>query len=261
MSVLAIPSHPRVPEVPNSMPVASYSALPENRDTQVNYNVNLVPRPEYNPRVVPQVTPQVYRTVPQQGKAVNLAGPSSRSNGAFQGSPATQRAAAVIPTGNTLLEDAQIGHVLRTAPKGSHFLRSSVDLSILESRLPSNYTNIREDIVDTFSCDGRVYGYYADQENGCQIYHVCLPLRQFFPESFTTDTTKIFSFICPFSTIFDQSSMTCVGEEEAIPCEIADNYYNYNYNFFTMVKEEDGSERYAQVNEDIPVDPAASLPF
>lgn len=42
--------------------------------------------------------------------------------------------------------------------------------------LPSNATSIRSDITDNFSCAGRPYGYYADVENDCQIFHVCLPV-------------------------------------------------------------------------------------
>lgn len=42
--------------------------------------------------------------------------------------------------------------------------------------LPSNATSIRSDITDNFSCVGRSYGYYADVENDCQIFHVCLPV-------------------------------------------------------------------------------------
>jgi hypothetical protein len=29
----------------------------------------------------------------------------------------------------------------------------------------------------TFSCDNRVYGYYADVDNNCQLFHVCFPVR------------------------------------------------------------------------------------
>lgn len=61
--------------------------------------------------------------------------------------------------------------------------------------LPNNATAIRENIVDNFSCDGRIYGYYADIDNECQIFHVCLP----------QDRGSIrWSFICPAETVFNQ---------------------------------------------------------
>ena len=52
--------------------------------------------------------------------------------------------------------------------------------------LPSNATAIRNNIVDTFSCDGKIYGYY--------------------PVELADGTKQTFkwSFICPEQTIFNQ---------------------------------------------------------
>lgn len=61
--------------------------------------------------------------------------------------------------------------------------------------LPDNATLIRDNIVDTFSCENRVYGYYADVENECQVFHVCLP---------QTRNSIRWSFICPAETVFNQ---------------------------------------------------------
>lgn len=66
--------------------------------------------------------------------------------------------------------------------------------------LPSNATSIRTDISDSFYCDGRDYGYYADVENDCQIFHVCLPVTY----SDGRNQTFRWSFICPEETIFNQ---------------------------------------------------------
>ena len=67
------------------------------------------------------------------------------------------------------------------------WLRDSVpgepglDYPILSSPLASN-----------FSCSGRVFGgYYADLEQRCQVYHVCL------------HSTEV-AFLCPNGTIFNQ---------------------------------------------------------
>lgn len=66
--------------------------------------------------------------------------------------------------------------------------------------LPSNATSIRSDITDTFSCAGRRYGYYADVENDCQIFHVCLPVT--YPDG--QERQFRWSFICPEETTFNQ---------------------------------------------------------
>jgi hypothetical protein len=66
--------------------------------------------------------------------------------------------------------------------------------------LPSNATSIRTDISDSFSCDGRDYGYYADVENDCQLFHVCLPMTY----SDGRSQTFRWSFICPEDTVFNQ---------------------------------------------------------
>jgi hypothetical protein len=66
--------------------------------------------------------------------------------------------------------------------------------------LPSNATSIRSEITDSFSCDSRIYGYYADVDNECQLFHVCLPVQ------FADGKEKIFKwcFICPEETVFNQ---------------------------------------------------------
>lgn len=66
--------------------------------------------------------------------------------------------------------------------------------------LPSNATSIRSDITDTFSCAGRIYGYYADVDNDCQIFHVCLPVT--YPDG--REQEFRWSFICPEETTFSQ---------------------------------------------------------
>jgi hypothetical protein len=32
-------------------------------------------------------------------------------------------------------------------------------------------------VKTTFSCDNRIYGYYADVDNDCQLFHVCYPIN------------------------------------------------------------------------------------
>ena len=74
----------------------------------------------------------------------------------------------------------------------------------MEARLglPDNSTLIRPNIVDTFSCENKAYGYYADIDNECQLFHICHPVEL----ADGTSTTFKFSFICPEQTIFNQVS-------------------------------------------------------
>lgn len=93
--------------------------------------------------------------------------------------------------------------------------------------LPSNSSAIRANIVDTFSCEDRPYGYYADVDNECQLFHICNPVVL----ADGTSTIFKFSFICPEQTIFNQESMTCTFPTDAVPCSEAANFYNLNDNF------------------------------
>ncbi|KAI1280575.1 hypothetical protein HDE_13472 [Halotydeus destructor] len=74
-------------------------------------------------------------------------------------------------------------------------------------------------VQEAFSCKGLDYGYYADQGNNCQVYHICVPPYQ------------QFTFFCNNGTIFDQKLMTCVREEQATPCGQSAKFYALNQNF------------------------------
>ncbi|KAK9892989.1 hypothetical protein WA026_023046 [Henosepilachna vigintioctopunctata] len=93
--------------------------------------------------------------------------------------------------------------------------------------LPSNATSIRTDINDSFECDGRDYGYYADVDNDCQIFHVCLPITY----SDGHNQTFRWSFICPEETVFNQEIFTCTRADEAMDCAESPRFYNLNRNF------------------------------
>ncbi|XP_031368844.1 U-scoloptoxin(01)-Er1a, partial [Apis dorsata] len=49
----------------------------------------------------------------------------------------------------------------------------------------------------TFTCGGKLPGYYADPEARCQVWHWCLP------------NGRMFSFLCPNGTVFSQSARVC----------------------------------------------------
>ncbi|XP_039966998.1 titin [Bactrocera tryoni] len=112
--------------------------------------------------------------------------------------------------------------------------------------LPSNATSIRADITDSFSCDDKVYGYYADVENDCQIFHVCLPVTY----ADGKENTFRWSFICPEETVFSQESFTCMRREDiAFSCEDSVNYYELNRNFGNT-EEQNVNSNNAQANEE-----------
>ncbi|XP_031619483.1 uncharacterized protein LOC116338410 [Contarinia nasturtii] len=91
--------------------------------------------------------------------------------------------------------------------------------------LPSNATSIRSEITDNFSCAGRQYGYYADVENDCQIFHVCLPVT--YPDG--QERQFRWSFICPEETTFNQEAFTCVRTDEMnIDCTESEKFYELN---------------------------------
>lgn len=58
-----------------------------------------------------------------------------------------------------------------------------------------NYAEIPSGL--SFSCLGRLPGYYSDIETQCQIWHWCLHSGQ------------LFSFICPNGTVFNQNYRVC----------------------------------------------------
>ncbi|CAL4155801.1 unnamed protein product, partial [Meganyctiphanes norvegica] len=72
-------------------------------------------------------------------------------------------------------------------------------------------TILYQPLQSTFKCEGRPFGYYADVQNNCQVFHVCLPV--------TNHETRQFSFFCGRSTVFSQVDHTCVHRDMAPPCQ------------------------------------------
>ncbi|XP_045132362.1 U-scoloptoxin(01)-Cw1a-like [Portunus trituberculatus] len=103
------------------------------------------------------------------------------------------------------------------------------DSSPSDFELPSNSTVINGGpIVTGFSCDGLPYGYYADVNNGCRIFHVCYPYLD--AEQFLR--TRMFSFICGLGAVFNQEALVCDHAEHSIPCEDSPNYYDSSNGYF-----------------------------
>ncbi|RWS08128.1 uncharacterized protein B4U79_13735, partial [Dinothrombium tinctorium] len=89
-------------------------------------------------------------------------------------------------------------------------------------------------IDTTFSCQNKKYGYYADINNRCKVYHICNEVT--YPSG-----VKYFektSFYCPLGTRFDQQKVSCVNEADAIECSHSEHYYDEaSLKFAPRVKE------------------------
>nr|XP_027233057.1 uncharacterized protein LOC113824520 [Penaeus vannamei] len=93
--------------------------------------------------------------------------------------------------------------------------------------LPSGASALLGGITSAFSCLDRPYGYYADQDNSCRVFHVCNPTLF----SNGAVETYQYSFMCGEGSVFDQKELTCVAESSAIPCQESSNYFYTNEQF------------------------------
>lgn len=78
-------------------------------------------------------------------------------------------------------------------------------------------------LTTSFECAGRAYGYYADQDNNCEVFHVCLPIED---DAGSIIETAQFSFACGNQTVFSQDSLTCSTPDAAFPCSDASSLYD-----------------------------------
>ena len=81
---------------------------------------------------------------------------------------------------------------------------------------------LSQPLSTAFSCEGYPYGYYADVNNNCEVFHVCMPVQD--DLGVITETAQ-FSFICGNQTIFSQDTLTCQSPEVAFPCLDAEGLY------------------------------------
>lgn len=111
--------------------------------------------------------------------------------------------------------------------------------------LSASADQIIERTIDVeFSCANRKMGYYADINNDCKIFHICNPTSQADGEL----AVMQYSFFCPNGTQFQQSTLTCVTYNNAIPCEDSVMYYNLN--------DEERKEIPEEVHQEKPTTPA-----
>ncbi|XP_032683592.1 uncharacterized protein LOC116849973 [Odontomachus brunneus] len=96
----------------------------------------------------------------------------------------------------------------------------------------------------TFSCEGRLPGFYADVKHNCEIFHVCAE---------NGDSTPV---LCPFQTLFDQRQSMCTDEE--VPCVQSEQwYYLDDKNYYTYFME--SKNKAETVLEEIEVDTVRPL--
>ncbi|XP_003744684.1 uncharacterized protein LOC100904139 [Galendromus occidentalis] len=89
-------------------------------------------------------------------------------------------------------------------------------------QLPAGAELLLGPIRTSFQCP-MAYGYYADADNDCRVFHVCNPVQR-------GDRLKVekYSFICGNLTVFDQLSQTCTFPNNAIPCGNAAEFFYLN---------------------------------
>ncbi|XP_023241233.1 uncharacterized protein LOC111639581 [Centruroides sculpturatus] len=94
--------------------------------------------------------------------------------------------------------------------------------------LPHGAQELIGNIRTSFTCEGRKYGFYADIDSDCKIFHVCYPIRT--ADGIADDIIDIkqWSFFCGDKTIFNQQSLTCAFPKDAVPCSDAKDYYYVN---------------------------------
>merc|ERR1711936_936371 len=90
--------------------------------------------------------------------------------------------------------------------------------------LPAGHQDVltRSYNPESFSCEGQDYGYFADVESGCEIFHICLPMQD--NDGVVTSTAK-YSFFCGNGTVFDQQALVCNHADDAFPCEESPSLY------------------------------------
>ncbi|GAB6031116.1 hypothetical protein CHUAL_007923 [Chamberlinius hualienensis] len=94
--------------------------------------------------------------------------------------------------------------------------------------LPDGANIIVGEIREGFTCEGKIYGYYADINNDCKIFHVCVPVLD--AEGQPSQPALIFSFFCNNGTLFNQENLVC-DHAENVDCSQSETFYSVNQEF------------------------------
>lgn len=97
-----------------------------------------------------------------------------------------------------------------------------------QDTLPASYEELLgHQVRPGFVCEGKIYGYYADPNNECKVFHVCVPVHD--DNGQVIDTIK-WSFICGNTTTFNQELLVC-DYDDNVDCSQAVNFYHVNQHF------------------------------
>ncbi|XP_053633581.1 U-scoloptoxin(01)-Cw1a-like [Cherax quadricarinatus] len=113
---------------------------------------------------------------------------------------------------------------------------ASVATARMPYQLPADVEQyLSSPIQTTFSCDNLPYGYYADVDNNCELFHVCFPVAD---EIGALVETAHFTFACGNETVFDQESLVCSHKDLSFPCSEARTLYELSNSEFFRIPED-----------------------
>lgn len=97
---------------------------------------------------------------------------------------------------------------------------TSVSDTTTESTTIPSFTS--DEDTKTFSCNGRVTGYYADVKLDCRVYHFCSQIED--PVNGTR--YERVSYLCLQDSYFDQNDLNCVKKSDMkVSCDQAEKEY------------------------------------
>lgn len=122
--------------------------------------------------------------------------------------------------------------------------------------LPDGANIIVGQIREGFTCEGKIYGYYADINNDCKIFHVCVPVLD--AEGQPSQPALIFSFFCNNGTLFNQENLVC-DHAENVDCSQSETFYSVNQEF-GKIPEQSGRSAPQAPPAPLPAAPRAPAP-
>lgn len=107
--------------------------------------------------------------------------------------------------------------------------------------------------TSTFSCSGKVTGYYADVKLGCRVYHFCTQMDTISGVA----SYQRMSYMCLEDSFFDQKDLNCVKKDQlTVPCDRAEAEYESSNRQFDE-KEEKGPSLRDNLAANIMMNPIA----
>lgn len=124
----------------------------------------------------------------------------------------------MAPT-DSVSSDIQTESPFKTQSQPLETTTLSVADDMNSSEIP-DFTSYKN--TSTFTCYGKVTGYYADVKLKCRVYHFCTQMDSLGD----TPPYQRMSYICLEDSVFDQKDLNCVKKEDLkVPCERAESEY------------------------------------